>query len=75
MVKSPAFVNSEYFDVAYTQSLPHLKSYMTGKNNYHLRIILTADLQLNSGIHIPRKLNIVPQIFLMNTTINLEKVG
>ena len=40
-----AFMNSENFDMAYTQSLHHLKSYLKGKNKDYSWFILTVDQQ------------------------------
>ena len=59
MLKIQDFVNSEHLYVESTQSLHHLKKYMTGHKKYYSWFILTAELQLNGRTRIPRNSNIL----------------
>ena len=54
-----------------TQLNHNLNGYTKEHNKDHSCVILTAEKQLNGGIHIPRNSNIVLMLNLMTITINL----
>ena len=75
MVKSLESMSSEHLDVIYTPSYHLLKRYITEHKKDHSWVTKTSDPQCNGGNHTQRDSNTVHLQNILNTTINLAKVG